>query len=68
MSAVIAWFRNNLVTIVEILNVVIDLIEVVINGLARVGLTTKWVKRVHDTLKFIDEPLRKLKEFLVSPK
>lgn len=66
MNAVINWIKNNLVTVVEVVAVVVDAAEILVNGIARFFLPTDKVKMIHDALKLADEWLVKIKGFLVK--
>lgn len=60
------WVKNNLITVVEILALVYDALEVVVNGLARLIPGNATIKKVHDILSKFDAPLKKLKGFLLG--
>jgi len=66
MGVVISWLRNNLVTVVEIVAIAYDAIEIVVNGLARLIPGNKTIKVVHDILAKIDGPLKRVKDFLLG--
>lgn len=61
-----SWIRNNLVTIVEVVALIYDAFEVVVNGLARLIPGNATVLAIHDLLAKIDEPIKKLKSFLLG--
>lgn len=61
-----SWIRNNLVTLIEVVALVYDAVEVVINGLARLIPGNATVLAIHGLLAKIDEPLKKLKAFLLG--
>lgn len=66
MGAIFTWVRNNLITVVEIVSVVYDALEVVVNGLARLIPGNTVVKKVHALLALVDAPLKKAKDFLLN--
>lgn len=68
MDKILNYLRNNMVSVIEIVEAVINILEIVINALTRLALPTKYVVIIHDWLKFLDAPLRKFKGMLVDPK
>lgn len=66
MGLLISWLRNNLITVVEILNFVYDGVEIIINGLVRLFPANKTIVLVHDLLAKFQGPLKQAKAFLVK--
>lgn len=66
MGLLIKWLRNNLITIVEILNFVYDGVEIIINGLVRLFPSNTTIVLVHDFLAKLQSPLKQAKDFLVK--
>lgn len=66
MNGIINYIKNNIVTIVEALNAVIDAAEILVNGVARLFLPTATVQKIHDGLKVADGWLEKIKGWLVK--
>lgn len=65
MNIVLGWVRNNLLTVVEIADVIFDALEVVVNGLTRLIPGNKHVILIHDILKKVQGPLQQVKDFLL---
>lgn len=60
------WIRNNILTLVEIVIVLLEAISLVLNAVVRLVPNNTFVKNFHDAIKFIEAPARKLKSFLLT--
>lgn len=66
MGTLISWFRNNLVTVIEVVDVILQAIQLIVNALARLVPGNKTIEWVHNAIKFIEAPTNKLKDFLLK--
>lgn len=66
MDIIKTWIKNNLVTLVEVVSIVYDAIQIVFNGLARLVPGNLLIKQVHDFLKQLQSPLDKIKAWLIK--
>ena len=66
MMAVLSWLRNNIVSVVEVFSILIKIVALVVNIVARLGLPTKGVQAVHDFMKNLEKPIDKIKDFLLQ--
>jgi hypothetical protein len=71
MSIILSWIRQNLVTVIEIVEIIYDILQFVVNAAARIVAFTPSVKddtfvaKIHDYLKFAEPFIKKAKNFLL---
>lgn len=66
MGTLINWVKNNLITVVEVIDVVLQAIQLIVNAIARLVPGNKTIQWVHEAIKFIEVPTNKLKDFLLK--
>jgi hypothetical protein len=67
MGTLISWVRNNAVSIVEIIDWILQLLQLIVNIATRLlPVGNKWVVRIHDGMKIIEAPTNAIKNFLLQ--
>lgn len=67
MGTVINWIKNNLISIVELVDIVLQALQLIVNFAIRAFFpNNEFVRKVHDWIKFIEVPTNKLKDFLLK--
>ena len=66
MKPIHNYILNNVATVVEVFKIVVNIVQLVVTAIARLGLPTKGVVAVHDFLKKFESPLDVAKSFLLK--